>query len=976
LIRTEAGWLLAATDKGVFRSTDDGLNWQDVSAGLMRSSIFSLAVGAGQRIYCASDTGAVFASADSGSTWISVSGLDLPAVRSLASLLNLPPALAKASLPKAVVRKLLATIENGAEHLAAATDQGVFLSDDQGRSWQPANLGDLKPNESYGVAWTLKSAQNRWKRLVGTDKGVFSITPPDLINPIAVRVQRPGLRLGSLSMPVRALVTLTDNTIFAGTGGGVLRWDDRARSWSPANQGLLIALFSTASAGLAHGLDESTLPDRLRQDFSQNKVNLSQNITIVVVLAGQHWQLADPANGITYTLLIEGDNVSVYRVPEVRSLLFVAPTSLYAGTMDGSVFRSQDNGQTWTNFSHDLRSGEVDGLVASADGIFTAGAPAGSDPDSQWMRGQLQNEQIDLDKIYPEILPDSWIVLRQDGQAALYRIVDVRIQSGKGGRKIGSFSSLEVTGPATLGGFDRRTAQVLGQSEALAQFDNAAISGTRLTFDRFVPGLEPGHTLAMSGKRMRLRLAGSDMVPLQSLDGLAQKPALPGDTLVVMAIPKPASAGGQTWLLQDRNGFTGQATLDDSRAVLVPADDNDETIGEVHNLADVSTTIPTSVILQEPLVALYDRSTVSLSANVVPASHGQTVDSEVLGAAAPASTHPSFILKNKPLTYVPDLEHGGVVSTLMVQVSQVKWHEVNALNDLAGDQRAYMVSQDATDRTEILFGDGEHGARLPGGSDNVSAIYRVGIGEAGNLPPNSLTMLRNRPPGIQAVTNMVAASGGAEPERPDVLRQRAPLQVRNLNRLISLKDYEDYALNFNGIARAQARAVWDGQTRRLHLTVAGDGGAAIDPNSGMYTALIKAILNLRVAGGQPFQVDSYELLVFNLTALLIHDPQDAQNSEELTAAAVQALKTAFSFSAREFEQPAPASEVIAVLQNVSGVRAVELEELYLNGQEPAANTSLEAQPARLVNRKIRPAQLLVINAICPQGIQLTVQEAQ
>jgi predicted phage baseplate assembly protein len=360
----------------------------------------------------------------------------------------------------------------------------------------------------------------------------------------------------------------------------------------------------------------------------------------------------------------------------------------------------------------------------------------------------------------------------------------------------------------------------------------------------------------------------------------------------------------------------------------------------------------------------------------VPASHGQTVDHEILGGTARSAAHPVFYLKNKPLTYVPLLDTGGVASTLAVQVNQVLWHEVASLNDLGGDARAYVVHQNAAGRTQVQFGDGEHGARLPSGADNVTATYRVGIGEAGNLPANSLTMLRNRPPGVQAVTNPAPAAGGAGPEGPDQMRQHAPLQVRNMDRLVTLKDYEDFARNFNGIERAQARPVWDGHARRLHLSVAGMGGAALDPHSGIYAALLQAVLGLRAAGAQPVQIDSYERLVFDLKATLVHDPLDAHSPDELATAAVSALAAAFSFAARDFEQPVPASEVIAVLQGVPGVLAVRLEALYLHGQPPAANRVLEALPARLVEGKILPAQILVIDTASPEGTQLAIQEGQ
>ena len=51
----------------------------------------------------------------------------------------------------------------------------------------------------------------------------------------------------------------------------------------------------------------------------------------------------------------------------------------------------------------------------------------------------------------------------------------------------------------------------------------------------------------------------------------------------------------------------------------------------------------------------------------------------------------------------------------------------------------------------MQFGDGERGARLPTGSNNVRAKYRKGIGAGGNVKAGALAQLLDRPLGVKGV---------------------------------------------------------------------------------------------------------------------------------------------------------------------------------------------------------------------------------
>src|SRR5215210_106896 len=127
----------------------------------------------------------------------------------------------------------------------------------------------------------------------------------------------------------------------------------------------------------------------------------------------------------------------------------------------------------------------------------------------------------------------------------------------------------------------------------------------------------------------------------------------------------------------------------------------------------------------------------------------------------------------------------------------------------------------------VRFGNGIDGARLPTGRNNVVATYRQGLGRDGNVGPNTLTTLLDRPVGLKSVTNPTEARGGADPESLDEARTNAPNTVRTFGRVVSLRDFEDAAREFAGVAKARANLEWDGLEQVVRLIVAGDKGAAV-----------------------------------------------------------------------------------------------------------------------------------------------------
>jgi predicted phage baseplate assembly protein len=219
-----------------------------------------------------------------------------------------------------------------------------------------------------------------------------------------------------------------------------------------------------------------------------------------------------------------------------------------------------------------------------------------------------------------------------------------------------------------------------------------------------------------------------------------------------------------------------------------------------------------------------------------------------------------------------------------------------------------------------------------------------------------------RPLGVKDVTNPVAAEGGDDPESRDEARRNAPLTVMTLDRVVSLQDYEDFARAFSGIGKALASWAWDGRRQSVYVTVAGVQGADVSQDSLLYHHLVDAIHR---AGDPsiPVAVGSYRPVFFKVRAnIKVHPDYQA---DRVVAESRTTLRTWFSFDARELGQPVALSEVIAVLQHVEGVLAVDVDQFYR-----ATGTPGFEPPERLV------AALPVEGAMAPAPAELLLLHPQ
>ncbi len=513
-----------------------------------------------------------------------------------------------------------------------------------------------------------------------------------------------------------------------------------------------------------------------------------------------------------------------------------------------------------------------------------------------------QLDQLTLDARYEKILKGSWIVIEQDKPETSNRIRTV----------------------ATVKTVTHRSGAKYGMAGSVSHLELS--ESWRKSLDSLLSLLRSVVIYAQSEK---LTLAES---PLQ--------PPVSGNEITLNRLYPGLKQGKRIAVF----GTTTEGETAAEVAVIADATDDEEF---------------TKLILEDELAHEYKRDTVTINANVAAATHGENVR-EVLGSGDATKTYQSFTLRQPPLTYVSAETPRGSESTLKVYVNDVLWREVPFLYGRGPNDRVYVTRSDDEGRTIIRFGDGINGARLPTGQNNMRTEYRRGTGLGGLVRRGQLSQLLSRPLGLKEVINPQDAEGAEDPETRDEARGNAPLTVLTLDRTVSLKDYEDFARAFAGVAKAQAVWVWDGRRRSVFITVAGPKAAVLDEDGKVIANLKNA---LRKAGDPyvPFTVRSYRKIPFQVHGSVKVHPDHLP--QKVLGAVAAALREAFSFEAREFGAPVALSEVVAVIHRVPGVIAVDIDKLFRNDDPlPPLRPRLDAeQPAMGSDGVVEPAELLLLD---------------
>lgn len=548
--------------------------------------------------------------------------------------------------------------------------------------------------------------------------------------------------------------------------------------------------------------------------------------------------------------------------------------------------------------------------TTETDGTETGGAQtAGNDAPAPLLREDeavdLKPDELALDAVYDQILPESRVVILRPGapdekdekRVYVYGVKEVRTMSRANFNLPSRVTVLTLDAPwrGAEEAINVRGTVVYAHNELLEPAEvpiQEPVATGRLELDGYYEGLHPGRRVLVTGERSDLGGTGTDPV----VSGVRT-----AELLMITAVEH-----------LPRNDKRGQASED---------------------------TIHTYLSFAEPgLRFKYRRDTVRIFGNVAHATHGES-RAELLGSGDARRALQQFSLKQGPLTYVAAPTPDGVESTLQVIVNDIRWQEAPNPAAVAAGERRYVLRTDDGGGTAVVFG---LGARLPSGTNNVRALYRSGPGSTGNVRAGQISVLATRPNGVTGVLNPIAATGGADRDGVGSIKRRTPVGLAALDRLVSASDLEDFARAFAGIGKASLAPPGNPGPQKKPaplsylLILAGENDVPLSEDSALIGNLRES---LRQFGGflpGPGDVlktpgtPAVTLTLRIRNALLLGLRGQVRLREGYVWEAVlprirAALFAAFGFEAREIGQVSRPGEVLAVIQDVRGVGWVDLQ---------------------------------------------------
>ncbi|MBP6632573.1 MAG: putative baseplate assembly protein [Kofleriaceae bacterium] len=142
----------------------------------------------------------------------------------------------------------------------------------------------------------------------------------------------------------------------------------------------------------------------------------------------------------------------------------------------------------------------------------------------------------------------------------------------------------------------------------------------------------------------------------------------------------------------------------------------------------------------------------------------------------------------------------------------VRWKRVDSFFASGPRSRHYVIDYLSG---RIQFGDGRRGLVPPEARNAVVASsYRIGGGSSGNVNVGTLTSLGRALAYVQAVTNPMPATGGADRESIEDAKARAPFTIKSRDRAVTSEDFEMLALRASPVL-ARARCVPDRSSRGI-----------------------------------------------------------------------------------------------------------------------------------------------------------------
>ncbi len=538
--------------KGVFRSNDNGNNWEAVNNGLINLHIQTLYTNPENTqnpLFAGTPGGGVFRSKDGGETWVQINIGNVQVKhckREDKTPLISGTVAAKnderkdetqwrsviTSLPNTIVRSIL-TLDN---YIFVGTDDGLYCSYNQGRDWFGTNLKDK-------VVYALLNVKpDKIQYLViGTDQGLYRYkndnstpkNPPDSTDDLTWDFEQ------NQDLEQRAILSLAkdkdDNYIIAGTNTGVFYSSDQGNIWQPVNsrqdnknnnlEGYKIRSLTAYKEDENYYIFAATDQGIFRPEYTDNNIKTAKNFLVFWCKMYREMQNNQSIGSEAYDLwflgfaynLIFGRSVQWTQVNEGLSTLDI--TALTCNNVQKNLFAG-------SKFAGFLQSAfEID-ITNEFNSTVKVNKP---EKKQEWPNFNIESKQIDLDTLYPQILPKSWIVLldqnntNQDNHQFTVAVCQAKSISTITHKDFGLNAKVTQIEPDQIVEnakiFRLRSTIALVRSEELELAKEVLTVGDRqqeifsdpmqdetILMKDFIQGLQPNQTLIVNGKRIGIQL--------------------------------------------------------------------------------------------------------------------------------------------------------------------------------------------------------------------------------------------------------------------------------------------------------------------------------------------------------------------------------------------------------------------------------------------------------------------------------------
>ena len=350
--------LLAGTlGNGIFRYDNHGNQWENINQNLPNPYVTAIFT------YSQDEETKVFAGTTDGKVYLSQNNKNLDWTQTILQENNTLQG------NNTAISALLGDEENPQKIWAATSGNGVWewqTNDNGEKNWTPIKEGLTNLNVT---ALAFRELNSQSQLFAGTEgDGIFVYSTETSENGESQSNWTP-FNAGLTNLNITVLITDVKGQLFAGTnGGGVFYYSDNTNQWQEINQNLTNLKIT---ALVARPTMESDAKLNLKEFSREDKINENdQDYDLLFAGTDDGKLFISPDNGVNWhkmSLDLQGIAITVLEVDQTNGDLFM-------GTAAGNIMRSQNRGCNWLSMNRGMTNVDQKLLImASLQPTFTSG---------------------------------------------------------------------------------------------------------------------------------------------------------------------------------------------------------------------------------------------------------------------------------------------------------------------------------------------------------------------------------------------------------------------------------------------------------------------------------------------------------------------------------------------------------------------------------------------------------------------------